>query len=252
MRAMCCASSRRRATPTAARPPPRPARRRRRSRTSRWLFNTSASISGTAQEGQTLTAAKGTLNDSDAAITGYQWTSNGVNISERHQFRPMWCRRAMRAMCCASSRRQATPTAARPRPDQRAPTGGAVTDITLAFTSGGLDQRHAAGRLRADGDERHAQRQRRLGYRLSVVLLERATRCSAPTRPTRLRLSDRGSTITLVETATDSEGGETQTTTSTSTAVGPVTPKKTTSGRPPEHHFRAARQTRRNSPCRRR
>src|SRR5207248_2766277 len=39
-----------------------------------------ASISGTAQEGQVLTAVNGTLNDSDA-VTGYQWTRDGVNIS---------------------------------------------------------------------------------------------------------------------------------------------------------------------------
>src|SRR5204862_424567 len=44
-------------------------------------FTTAASISGTAQEGQVLTAVNGTLNDSDAAVTGYQWTRDGVNIS---------------------------------------------------------------------------------------------------------------------------------------------------------------------------
>src|SRR6202043_19885 len=44
-------------------------------------FTTAASISGTAQEGQTLTAVNGTLNDSDAVVTGYQWTRDGVNIS---------------------------------------------------------------------------------------------------------------------------------------------------------------------------
>src|SRR5207245_9832818 len=40
-----------------------------------------ASISGTSQEGQVLTAVNGTLNDSDAAVTGYQWTRDGGNIS---------------------------------------------------------------------------------------------------------------------------------------------------------------------------
>src|SRR5207302_2480012 len=44
-------------------------------------FNTAASITGTAQEGQVLTAVNGTLNDSDAAITGYQWTRDGATIS---------------------------------------------------------------------------------------------------------------------------------------------------------------------------
>src|SRR5205823_3303480 len=44
-------------------------------------FTTAAAISGTAQEGQTLSAVNGTLNDSDASVTGYQWTRDGVNIS---------------------------------------------------------------------------------------------------------------------------------------------------------------------------
>jgi hypothetical protein len=38
-------------------------------------FASAASISGTALEGQTLTAINGTLNDNDAAVTGYQWQS---------------------------------------------------------------------------------------------------------------------------------------------------------------------------------
>src|SRR5262249_15054623 len=36
-------------------------------------FTTPAAITGTAQEGQVLSAVNGTLNDSDAAVTGYQW-----------------------------------------------------------------------------------------------------------------------------------------------------------------------------------
>src|SRR5262249_57024587 len=39
-------------------------------------FTSAASITGTAQEGQTLTAVNGTLNDSDAAVTSYQWQSS--------------------------------------------------------------------------------------------------------------------------------------------------------------------------------
>ncbi len=39
-------------------------------------FTTTAAITGTPQEGQTLTAVNGTLNDSDAAVTGYQWQSS--------------------------------------------------------------------------------------------------------------------------------------------------------------------------------
>src|SRR5205823_342749 len=44
-------------------------------------FTSAASITGTAQEGQVLTAVNGALNDSDAAVTGYQWTRDGVNIA---------------------------------------------------------------------------------------------------------------------------------------------------------------------------
>src|SRR5207302_3813883 len=48
-------------------------------------FTTAASFTGTAQEGQVLTAVNGTLNDSDAAVTGYQWTRDGVNISRSEE-----------------------------------------------------------------------------------------------------------------------------------------------------------------------
>src|SRR5204862_224453 len=44
-------------------------------------FTTAASISGTVEGAQVRAAVKGTLNDSDAAVTGYQWTRDGVNIS---------------------------------------------------------------------------------------------------------------------------------------------------------------------------
>ena len=39
-------------------------------------FNSAASISGSAAVGSVLTAVKGGLNDSDAAVTGYQWQSS--------------------------------------------------------------------------------------------------------------------------------------------------------------------------------
>jgi probable HAF family extracellular repeat protein len=39
-------------------------------------FTSQASIVGVAQEGQTLTAITGTLNDGDAGVTGYQWQEN--------------------------------------------------------------------------------------------------------------------------------------------------------------------------------
>jgi hypothetical protein len=44
-------------------------------------FTSIASISGGAQEGQTLTAVNGTLNDVDASVTGYQWQSSTDNFA---------------------------------------------------------------------------------------------------------------------------------------------------------------------------
>ncbi|WP_210242711.1 hypothetical protein [Mesorhizobium sp. B2-4-17] len=46
-------------------------------------FTSQASISGTAKEGSVLTAVNGSLNDSDAAVTAYQWqtSTNGTTWS---------------------------------------------------------------------------------------------------------------------------------------------------------------------------
>ncbi len=45
------------------------------------IFTTAAAITGSAAVGSTLTAVKGTLNDADAVVTGYQWqsSSDGIN-----------------------------------------------------------------------------------------------------------------------------------------------------------------------------
>src|SRR5204862_325839 len=96
-------------------------------------FTTAASISGSAQEGQVLSAVNGTLNDSDAAVTGYQWTRDGVNISgatsstytvveadEGHLLRVV--ETATEADGGPSTTSTSAPT-------------GAVSDITLAFTT---------------------------------------------------------------------------------------------------------------------
>src|SRR5205823_3935694 len=96
-------------------------------------FTTAASISGTAQEGQVLTAVNGTLNDSDAAVTGYQWTRDGVNISgatsqtytvveadEGHQLR------GLQTETASDARPSTTSTPARRSSD---------LDIALAFTT---------------------------------------------------------------------------------------------------------------------
>src|SRR6185437_1089743 len=44
-------------------------------------FSSAAAIAGAAKEGALLTALDGTLNDSDGAVTGYQWqiSSDGTN-----------------------------------------------------------------------------------------------------------------------------------------------------------------------------
>src|SRR6202043_2960214 len=96
-------------------------------------FTTAASISGTAKEGQVLTAVNGTLNDSDAAVTGYQWTRDGVNISgatastytvteadETHVLRVV---------------ETATDSDGGPSTTSTSAPTAAVSDITLAFTT---------------------------------------------------------------------------------------------------------------------
>ncbi len=44
-------------------------------------FTSAATISGTARKPPILTAVNGTLNDSDAAVTGWQWFANGTAIT---------------------------------------------------------------------------------------------------------------------------------------------------------------------------
>ena len=144
-------------------------------------FNTAASISGTAQQGQVLTAVNGTLNDSDAAVTGYQWQSsdNGTfsaghitNIGTNSSTYTVT--EADEAPRSAWSRPQATPTTAAsppPRPARRPPRWP-----TSRWRS--TRRPRSAARRRgpgADGGERHAQRQRRGGHRLSVAELGHGT-----------------------------------------------------------------------------
>ena len=80
-----------------------------------------------------LTAVNGTLNDSDAAVTGYQWTRDGVNINgatastytvteadETHLLRVV---------------ETATDSDGGPATTSTSAPTTAVTDITLAFTT---------------------------------------------------------------------------------------------------------------------
>src|SRR6202043_3787180 len=96
-------------------------------------FTTAASISGTAKEGQVLTAVNGTLNDSDASVTGYQWPRDGVNISgataSTHTVTEADESHLLRVVETATDADGGPSTTS-----TSAPTAS-VTDITLAFTA---------------------------------------------------------------------------------------------------------------------
>src|SRR5262249_5350183 len=99
-------------------------------------FTSAASISGTAQEGQTLTAVNGTLNDADAAVTSYQWqelisgtwtntvgaTSQTYLVTEANEGQQI----RVKETADGDGGPSVTSTSAATNP---------VTDITLAFTS---------------------------------------------------------------------------------------------------------------------
>ena len=129
-------------------------------------FTSAASITGTPQEGQVLTAVNGTLNDSDASVTGYQWTSNGSAISG-----------ATSSTYTVSEadegqddpgRRDRNRQRRRPGHDLDQHGDGGGQRHHAGLHQRGLDHRHATRGSGSDRGERHAQRQRRVGHRLSV------------------------------------------------------------------------------------
>src|SRR5229473_596479 len=181
-------------------------------------FNTAASISGTAQEGQLLTAVNGTLNDSDAAVTGYQWTRDGVNISgatastytvteadESHLLRVV---------------ETATDADGGPSTTSTSAATSSVTDITLAFnTAASISGTAQEGQLLTavngtlnDSDAAVTGYQwTRDGVNISGATASTYTVTEA----------DESHLLRVVETATDADGGPS--TTSTSAATSSVT-----------------------------
>ena len=98
-------------------------------------FTTAASISGTAQEGQVLTAVNGTLNDSDAAVTGYQWNSRRrAGATSRGDRLDLHGGRGRRD-AVAAGRRDGDRRDGGPSTTSTSTPTAAVTDITLAFTT---------------------------------------------------------------------------------------------------------------------
>ncbi len=179
-------------------------------------FTTAASITGTAKEGQVLTAVNGTLNDSDAAVTGYQWTRDGANISgatastytvteadETHVIRVV---------------ETATDADGGPPTTSTSAATSAVTDITLAFTTAasitGTAQEGqvltAVNGTLNDADASVTGYQwTRDGVNISGATSSTYTVTEA----------DETHVIRVVETATDADGGPTTTSTSAPTAA---------------------------------
>jgi hypothetical protein len=176
-------------------------------------FATAASISGTVQEGQTLTAVAGTLNDSDAAVTGYQWILDGVAIAgatgstytvaeadEGHQIAVVETASDADGGPSATSTSAAVST---PAFTTAASISGTPQEgQTLTAVAGTLNDSDAAV----------------TGYQwtLDGVAISGATGATYTVTE-----ADQGHAIAVVETATESDGGPAIT--STSTAVGPVT-----------------------------
>src|ERR671923_42656 len=184
-------------------------------------FTTAAAITGTAQEGQTLSAVDGTLNDSDAAVTGYQWTRDGTAITG-----------ATGATYVAAESDEgatlrvvetATDSDGGPPTTSTSAATSAVSDITLAFTTAaaitgtaqeGQTLSAVAGTLN-DSDAAVT------GYQWT----RDGTAISGATSATYVAAeSDEGATLRVVETATDSDGGPPTTSTSAATsAVSDIT-----------------------------
>ena len=179
-------------------------------------FTSTASISGTAQEGSTLTAVNGTLNDSDASVTGYQWTRDGVNITgatastytvaeadETHVLRVV---------------ETATDSDGGPTTTSTSAATAAVTDITLAFTTAasitGTAQEGQVltavnGTLNDSDASVTGYQWTRDGVNITGATASTYTVTEA----------DETHVLRVVETATDSDGGPSTTSTSVATAA---------------------------------
>src|SRR5205814_1374858 len=185
-------------------------------------FTTAASISGTAQEGQVLTAVNGTLNDSDAAVTGYQWTRDGVNISgatsstytvaeadEGHLLRVV--------ETATDSDGGPSTTSTRDRKSVR---GGNERGSRTAASTSSTDQEGQG--LSTGNGTRYDSDAAVTGYQWT----RDGVNISGATSSTyTVAEADEGHLLRVVETATDSDGGPSTTSTSTpSGAVSNTTP----------------------------
>ncbi len=181
-------------------------------------FTTAASITGTAQEGQVLTAVNGTLNDSDAAVTGYQWTSNGTNISGATSSTYLVKEADEGAVIRVVE--TATDSDGGPTATSTSAATGTVSDITLAFTTAAsiTGTAQEGQTLTAVNGTLNDSDAAVTGYQWT----KNGTNISGATSSTYLvKEADEGAVIRVVETATDSDGGPT--TTSTSAATSAVT-----------------------------
>jgi hypothetical protein len=180
-------------------------------------FATVASISGNAQEGQTLTAVNGTLNDSDAAVTGYQWTSDGVNISGATGS-TYTVTEADEGQLIAVVETAGDSDGGPSTISTSAPVGP-VSDITLAFASvasisGNAQEGQVLTAVNGTLNDSDAAVTGYQWTRDGVNISGATASTYAVTE------ADEGHLIAVVETAGDGDGGPS--TTSTSTVVGPV------------------------------
>jgi hypothetical protein len=195
-------------------------------------FTSAAAISGSAQEGQVLTAVAGMLNDSDAAVTGWQWTRDGVNLSgatastytvieadEGHVLRVV---------------ETATDADGGPATTSTSAPTSAVSDITLSFTSaaaisGSAQEGHVLTAVAGTLNDPDASITSYQWTRDGVIVSTSAF----PSTYT-VTEADEGHVLALVETAIDADGGPTTTSTSAPTAtvvdVFPAPAKPTVSG----------------------
>jgi probable HAF family extracellular repeat protein len=188
-------------------------------------FTSQASITGAAQEGQVLSAVNGSLNDSDAAVTGYQWQENiggtwtdipgaiaqtytVTETNEGNQVRVI---------------ETATDSDGGPAVTSVSAPTSAVTDITLGFTSGASinntspkegDVLRAINGSLNDGDAGVTgyQWQQQVGGVWTDIV-------GATSQTYAVKKSNDNHELRVIETATDTDGGPTITSVSDPTAA---------------------------------
>ena len=196
-------------------------------------FTSAASISGTAKEGTAADRGDGTLNDSDAAVTGYQWQisadgSTGwtdIATATSSTYTPIETDEGkfLRVVETAHD------SDGGPNTTSTSAATLAVADITLAFTSaasisGTAKEGTAADRgdgTLNDSDAAVTGYQWQISADGSTGWTDIATATSSTYTPIE---SDEGKFLRVVETAHDSDGGPNTTSTSAATlAVADIT-----------------------------